>query len=235
MKHATRLAAAVCAVLLSAPFAVFAQEESESPISWEIGAVSDYVWRGVSQSDENPTGQVGITYTSPIGLYVGGWASGVDFGDGDPDFEVDYFVGYGWDVSDAVNLDFMLTRYTYPGASYSNYNEFTATATFAETYSVGVSYTNDVFNSGTDGWYYSLGGQWGLPNDFSISANVGRSVFDDNDAAASKDYTDWGVSVGKDVGIVNFSLGYYGTDGNGRDSNGEWADNRVVFAIKVAK
>ncbi len=232
MNHSKRLVASACVLLMSVPFAVCAQEETESPISWEVGAVSDYLFRGVSQTDENPTGQAGITWTSPVGVYVGGWASGVDFGDDSPDFEVDYFVGYSWDVNDSVNLDVLLNRYTYPGASELDYNELITTATFAETYKLSVGYSNDVWNTSTDGWYYALGGEWKLPNDFSIAANVGRSTFD---SAVAQDYTDWNVSVGKDLGIVNVSLGYFGTDGNGRTNFGELADNRVMLSLKIAQ
>lgn len=232
MNHSKRLVASACALLLSVPFAVCAQEETESPISWEVGAVSDYLFRGASQTDENPTGQAGITWTSPVGVYVGGWASGVDFGDDSPDFEVDYFVGYSWDVNDSINLDVLLNRYTYPGASELDYNELITTATYAETYKLSVGYSNDVWNTSTDGWYYALGGEWALPNDFSVAANVGRSTFD---SAVAEDYTDWNVSVGKDIGIVNVSLGYFGTDGNGRTNFGELADNRVVLSLKIAQ
>lgn len=232
MNHSKRLVASACALLLSVSFAVCAQEETESPISWEVGAVSDYLFRGASQTDENPTGQAGITWTSPVGVYVGGWASGVDFGDDSPDFEVDYFVGYSWDVNDNVNLDVLLNRYTYPGASELAYNELITTATYAETYKLSVGYSNDVWNTSTDGWYYALGGEWALPNDFSVAANVGRSTFD---SAVAEDYTDWNVNVGKDIGIVNVSLGYFGTDGNGRTNFGELADNRVVLSLKIAQ
>ncbi|WP_305805559.1 TorF family putative porin [Stenotrophomonas sp. YIM B06876] len=235
MNHRKPLIASACALLLSVPFAVCAQEETASPISWEIGAVSDYLFRGVSQTDEKPTAQAGITWTAPFGLYAGGWASGVDFGDGSPDVEVDYFVGYGFDLNGQVNLDVLLNRYSYPGASELAYNELITTATFADTWKVSVGYTNDVFHTATDGWYYSVGGEWTLPQDFSIAANVGRSTFSDRLAAEADDYTDWNVSVGKNIGIANVSLGYFGTDGSGRRSFGKLADNRVVLSLKIAQ
>jgi uncharacterized protein (TIGR02001 family) len=121
MNHATRCTAAavLCAALL-APFAASAQDEAASPFSWNVTAVSDYVFRGVSQTDEDPTSQAGFTYTSPVGLYAGVWGSGVDFGDGGPDAEVDYLIGYAFDVTDNVNLDLLLNRYTYPGSSGSS-------------------------------------------------------------------------------------------------------------------
>lgn len=221
------------ALLLSAPFAATAGDEQSSPVSWEVGAVSDYLFRGVSQTDEKATLQGTLTWTSASGLYVGSFASGVDFGEGSPDVEVDYFVGYGFDASDSVNLDVMLNRYTYPGASELAYNELITTATIAENWAVSVGYTNDVWGSGTDGWYYGLSHDWTLPRDVTLSANVGRSVFDD--ANVAEDYTDWGVAISRSFGPAAVSLGYYGTDGTARDSFGKVADNRLLLSVKFAR
>ncbi|HYQ24725.1 TorF family putative porin [Stenotrophomonas sp.] len=233
MNHATRCTAAavLCAALL-APFAASAQDEAASPFSWNITGVSDYMFRGVSQTDENPTGQAGLTYTSPVGVYAGVWGSGVDFGDGSPEFEVDYFVGYNVDFSENVNFDVMLNRYTYPGASELAYNELITKTSFAKNYNVTVAYTNDVWNSGTDGWYYAVGGEWPLPNDFSVTANVGRSTFEHG---LAKDYTDFNIGVSRAIGMATVGLGFYGTDGNGRDNSGKLADNRVVLTVSVGK
>ena len=232
MKHAKRFTAlaTVCAALIAAPLAASAQDGEASPFSWNVTAVSDYVFRGASQTDEDPTAQAGFTDTAPVGLYAGVWGSGVDFGEGDPDYEVDYFIGYNVDVSEQVNFDVMLNRYSYPGASDLNYNELITKTTFAETYSLTVAYTNDVWNSGSDGWYYAVGGEWGLPAEFSLAANVGRSTFDDG---VGVDYTDWNVGVSRPVGPVTLGLGYYGTDGKGKDNFGKLADSRVVFTISV--
>lgn len=231
MTPARRFLAA--ALLLSAPFAATAGDEPSSPVRWEVGAVSDYLFRGVSQTDEKATLQGTLTWTSASGLYVGSFASGVDFGEGSLDVEVDYFVGYGFDASDNVNLDVMLNRYTYPGASELAYNELITTATIAENWAVSVGYTNDVWGSGTDGWYYGLSHDWALPRDVTLSANVGRSVF--NDADVAEDYTDWGVALSRSFGPAAVSLGYYGTDGTARDSFGKVADNRLLLSVKFAR
>ena len=100
MKHARACLAIAAALSMAAPFTASAQED-ESPYSWNVTAVSDYLFRGVSQTDEKPTLQAGFTYTSPVGLYAGVWGSGVDFGPGDPSTEVDYQIGYGVDVTPA--------------------------------------------------------------------------------------------------------------------------------------
>lgn len=230
MKPACRALVAAAALSL-ASFAASAQD-AESPFSWNVTGVSDYVFRGVSQTDEDPTLQAGFTYTSPVGLYAGVWGSGVDFGPGDPSTEVDFLIGYGVDVTENVNFDVLLNRYTYPGASELNYNELITTTTFAEQYSLTVAYTNDVWNSSTDGWYFGVGGEWALPEEFTLSANVGRSTFEDGIA---KDYTDFNIGVSRQFGLFNLGLGYYGTDGNGRDNSGRLADNRVVFTVGVGQ
>lgn len=230
MKHAIR-PLATAAVLSLASFAASAQQ-ADSPYSWNVTAVSDYVFRGVSQTDEDPTLQAGFTYTSPVGLYAGVWGSGVDFGPGDPSTELDYLIGYGVDVTDSVNIDVLLNRYTYLGASELNYNELITTTTFADQYKLTVAYSNDVWNSGTDGWYYGVGGEWALPQEFTLAANVGRSTFEQGIA---KDYTDFNIGVSRQFGLFNLGLGYHGTDGNGRDNSGKLADNRVVFTVAIGQ
>lgn len=226
-----KLAASLAVVLSVLPFAAFAQDAEEaSPYSWSLTAVSDYAWRGVSQSDEDPTAQAGFTYTSPVGLYAGVWASGVDFGGSKPDFEVDGFIGYNVDFSDAVNFDVMLNRYTYPDAGELNFNELITKTTFADSYSLTVAYSDDFGGSDTDAWYVNGGASFALPKDFSLDVGVGRSMFDDG---YSEDYTDWSVGVSRSWGMVSASLAYVGTDGNGRDIYGDLADDRVVLSLSV--
>lgn len=226
------LSIALAALLAAAPLAAHAQE-SRSPLTWEITAVSDYVFHGVSQSDENPTAQAGLTYTAQNGLYAGAWASGVDFGSNKPDFQVDAFVGYKLDFSDAVGFDARLKRYHYPDAGARNFNELVTTTTFLKQYSLTVAYTNDGGGSDTDVWYYRGSASWPLSNDYSLNALVGRTDFRENAVIGSRDYTDWGVGVSKRWGMVKASLDFYGTDGNGRDNAGRLADNRLVLTVGV--
>ncbi|KAF1691421.1 hypothetical protein CSC62_16025 [Pseudoxanthomonas jiangsuensis] len=218
------------ALLSALPFAAFAQEEEASPLTWSVAGVSDYVWRGVSQTNEDPTLQAGLTYSHDSGFYVGTWGSGVDFGPGDPSVEIDYFVGYNFDFSESVNFDVMLNRYTYPGASGSNFNELITKTTFAEAYSLTVAYSNDFGGLDTDAWYVAGGASWGLPNDFSLDASVGRSLFEDD---YSDDYTDYSIGVSRSWGLFSAALAYVGTDGSGRDIFGDVADDRVVLTLSL--
>src|SRR5690606_897331 len=127
---------------------------------------------------------------------------------GSPHTEVDYYVGYGHALGKNVALDVSINRYSYPGASELDYNELIATATFADSYKVAMGYSNDAWNSGSAGWWYAVGGEWALPHDFSLSANVGRNLFADNAAVEAEDYIDWNVGVSKTLGIATVSLAY---------------------------
>ena len=224
MNH--RVAALACALLLSAPFAALAEEAS--PIAWEVTGVSDYVFRGASQTDEKPTVQADFNYTTSAGLYAGIWASGVDFGDSKPDFEFNPYIGWNTDVSDAVNFDAMLVRYVYPDAAANNYNELITTTTLAETYALTVAYSNNVWNTDTDGWYVAVGRECELPQEFTLAGNVGYSTFKDD---VAEDYADWSLGVSRAFGPATIGLTYHGTNSRGEYNFGETADDRVVLSV----
>ena len=236
-----KLSFAVALVLAAMPLVSFAQdavvveEAAESPFSWSVAATSDYVFRGVSQTDESPALQASFTYSAPMGFYVGAWAANVDFGDGGPDVELDTYIGYNTDLGDEfVNLDVSLLRYNYLGGNGSDlsYNELLTKVTFAEAISVTAGYTNDVFASGEDGWYFAVGGSLDLGNDYSLSASVAQNLFD---SSVARDYTDYGVSLGKSWGDFSASLGYVGTNRDGTANFGELADDRAVLTLTYAR
>ena len=212
-----------------------AAEEEESMFSWNAALTSDYVFRGVSQSDEEPALQLGADLAFDNGFYVGAWGSNVDFGEGSPDIELDTYIGWNTDLADTVNLDVMLTRYNYIGESDDfgdgDYNELIGTLTWNEMIAFTAAYTNDVYALEEDGFYYAVNGSWELGGGFGLDAGVGRSLFDE--ATEIEDYTDWSLSVNRDFGPVNIALGYYGTDSNGDWNFGETADDRVVRTFSI--
>ena len=220
---------ALAASLLLAVLPMTALADDESPFTWEVTGVSDYVFRGASQTDESPTAQAGLTWTHDSGFYVGTWASGVDFGGNKPDFEVDAFIGFNTDIALGVNLDIALNRYVYPGAGDLNYNELITTTTLNDTYAMTLAYTNDVWATDTDGWYMAIGRDFELPNDFTLSAAVGYSTFED--ATVAKSYVDWSLGVSRAVGPATVGLTYHGTNNNGEYNFGEAGDDRIVLSV----
>lgn len=121
-----QIACAALALLSSAP--AFAQEEPASPVtvSGSVGLVSDYRFRGVSQSDKAMAVQGGITATHESGAYVGTWASNLaGWGTfGGAGIELDLFAGYAIPLNETTTLDVGLTWYMYPsGADETDFAE----------------------------------------------------------------------------------------------------------------
>lgn len=100
----------------------FAEEAAPaSPLSFNVGVVTDYVFRGISQSQHKPALQAGIDYAHSSGLYVGAWGSTIKWVDRkdytfkkDNDLELDLYGGYKGAVGD-FTYDVGLIRYYYPG------------------------------------------------------------------------------------------------------------------------
>src|SRR5690606_5821342 len=108
-----------------------AQALTKPEVAFNVGVVSDYVFRGASQTDGGAALQGGVD-ADWGGLYLGSWASNVDFGD-DTDAEIDRYGGYRTEAAGYV-LDFGAGGYFYvnePGGSDYNYVEFKAVASRA--------------------------------------------------------------------------------------------------------
>lgn len=121
-----KFACAALALLSAAP--ALAQEEPTSPIkvTGSVGLVSDYRFRGVSQSDRAMAVQGGLTVTHESGLYIGTWGSNLSgWGTfGGANMELDLIAGYSMPLNEATTLDVGLTWYNYPsGADKTDFAE----------------------------------------------------------------------------------------------------------------
>lgn len=210
---------------------------SAGELSGDVGIVSDYVFRGVSQSDEDPAVQAGLSFTFDSGFYVGTWASQVDFGT-EADFEVDLFAGYGFTIGDSVEADVQVLRYVYPDDGKLNYYELIGSLTFDGLLTTTLAYSDDIYNAGVDGWYASLGYDFGLPNEFTLTPQIGYTRFDrgvffdeDGETSSSENYVDYSLTLARDFGQISTSLALIGTDSSGEQLFGELADDRVVLSV----
>lgn len=240
MKTPKLLPFALAAALIALPLTAVAQEEEEasdeaSILSWNAAIATDYMFRGVSQTDGEASLQLGADLGFENGIYVGLWSSNVDFGAGGPDIEIDTYIGWNVDLNERVNLDLMLNRYNYigeqDGYGDGDYNELIGTVALDETWSFTLGYTNDVYGLDDDGFYYALGGSFDLAYDWGLDITFGRSTYGSSTGIA--DYDDFSVSFNRDFGPVNAAIGYYGTDGAGDDNFGEPADNRFMLTLSI--
>lgn len=222
------LAAAAATVALSG--AAMAEEVT---LSYNLGVTSDYVFRGVSQTQEDPAIQGGVDLTSGI-VYAGVWASNVDFGADDPTAEIDGYVGIRPTVGD-TSFDFGVLYYGYvkdkgltPG-SYS-YTEFKAAASRAfgpATLGAAVYYSPEYPGKGGGATYFEVNGAVPVAEKLTLSGAVGRQTIKNYG-----DYNTWNVGVAYALtDKLSADLRYHDTD---EHNYGKIYDSRVVVSLKAA-
>ncbi len=173
-----------------------AEEKSDFSISANMTIASNYVWRGMTQSNDSPALQGGVDLEYK-GLYLGTWGSNVDFGDDDNSLEADFYAGYKGELA-GIGFDVGIIQYAYPGEA-DAYN-------FKEAY-FGVEKEFDKFSVSAK---YS----WGLddtPDDWEVGASVElpmeiglEGVYGDHDTVG----TYYAVALTRSFGKFDLSIGY---------------------------
>ncbi len=194
--------------------------------SANAGLFTDYTFRGISQTTEKPAIQGGIDYSldtgmSGVGLYLGTWASNVDFSDGNQaNIEIDWYGGFAKTIG-GVDVSAGFLFYTYPGAADSlNYDFLEGTLAlgygFNNNFSVGLGYNASGDNFGASGSAHYVNGsaEYSVPvkgMDLTLDASVGYQSIEDNAAFGTPDYWDW--RLGATLALTeNVSLGAFYTD-----------------------
>ncbi len=177
---------------------------TQAELSANIGAVSNYVWRGVTQTADGAAVQGGIDYSNESGFYVGTWASNVSGGE-----EWDIYAGFSGEVS-GFGYDVGVIDYMYPSAvPDADFVEIYGSVSFS-VLTAGINYTiasdtsdtlagNETFIKGDTYYYLSasvdLGDGWGL------GGTVGYYDFDDDGVGGiNTSYKHLQLDVTKSVG-----------------------------------
>ncbi|MGV7210950.1 TorF family putative porin [Oxalobacteraceae bacterium A2-2] len=118
---ATRIFLQVLALAAASGAALAADPAPDWTSSGNLSLVSDYLFRGVSQTQAKPTAQATLDFTHSSGWYVGLFGSGVSHAayNNGGGAEIDLYGGYRATLSDTSNLDAGLVTYWYPGAHYA--------------------------------------------------------------------------------------------------------------------
>lgn len=190
-----------------------------------VGFVSNYIFRGVSQTGGKPTLQGGFDYTPASGFYAGVWGSGISWiSDGgtatNAGTEIDTYFGFRNTFSTDFNYDVGFLRYNYPGTY--DYTKGFAAADTNEVYGligykwITVKYSYDLGD--TFGWidaagtnYIDVSGSYALGDSgYTLGAHYGKQSYKGSEAdfyknhpsgGVSQDpsYTDYKLSVTKDI------------------------------------
>ena len=220
-----------------------------SPHEWSasMAVLTEYQFRGITQSNEDPAIQVGIDYAHASGLYVGFWASSVEFNDGPnaTQLETNFYTGYGGSMG-KIDYDIGFLYYYYPeedadepGSGLGEQDLWEVYGSLGTTFDMayepsvtaGFAYSPDYYGSDGDSIY--VYGEFGLSlGGISPYATVGYLDVDgDKTTPAGYDYVYYTVGASYDIGQFTLDLHWFDAEeGNDAGGSGSGRDG-VVFGI----
>ena len=205
MKFACKaIAASVLAVATTGVMAAENTALSDAGFTFagNVALTTDYRYRGITQTFNDPALQGGFVLSHETGLYAGVWGSNVDFG-GTAHLELDPYIGYATELPFASKplLDLGLWYYGYPSESDLNWLELYAKLTFKDvlvkdaSLLTAVNYTNDFFGLDEDAWYLNATYSVPFAAGFGGVASVGYTKADEEYFNGEDNYFDWKAGV----------------------------------------
>ncbi|KKM80099.1 hypothetical protein LCGC14_1343300 [marine sediment metagenome] len=242
MKLRTISALTLAASTLFAASSAMAWESADGQhsTSASVGLFSDYIFRGISLTDEDPAIQGSFDYAHASGLYAGTWASNLSDST-DSNIEIDLYVGFANEFGDSgIGYDVTVLRYMYPGQNSSDeldYTEYLGSLSYSY-FTAMIGYTNEIIGADgkeSDELYYNLAFDYELPYGVGLNAAVGYTDSDrnDSDSSLSDSYMDYTIGLSKSLIGLDWSVAYVGTNSDGEDfelGNGT-SDDRFVVGV----
>jgi len=204
-------------------------EEAASPhaVTTNVGFFSNYVFRGMTYTQNRPALQGGFDYAHASGLYAGVWGTNVSSDAiNEASLEVDFYGGYATTMDD-WSFDLGLLQFYYPehpklAGTDESYNTLEAygavgwrwlTLKYSHTLTDFFGFNSDSMGGGGSSrgsGYLELNAKLPLAWETTLGLHVGRQRVRHY---SEFDYTDWRVSLGKTFGEGwTASLAYTGTD-----------------------
>jgi len=158
-----------------------------------IGATSNYIWRGVSQTGDGAAVSGGLDWSNDSGFYLGTWASNVTW-TATPGYELDLYGGFGGEIEGGFGYDIGVIAYLYPiGDGEDDFTEVYLNGSFGM-FNVGVAYEIDAEDGNDADLYASAGLDFDLGDGMGLGLTFGSYSFD---ADSSADYTHVNASISK--------------------------------------
>lgn len=196
---------------------------SELTLSGDVTFASDYAFRGISQTEEAPALQGGLSLSTASGFYASVWGSNVDFL-AEGTLELDVMLGWSGAINDDWSTDVGIMRYGYPNAEIdgSNFYELYGSLSYKDL-TFGLAYSDDYYANSGNFVYVYANYAYALSDNLSLDLHVGQNEYDDSSAS----YLDWSIGLSTEVLGAGLSLTYVDTDIDGS----YLADSRIIFAI----
>ncbi|NEX63847.1 TorF family putative porin [Noviherbaspirillum galbum] len=212
-------------ILASAVFAAFAgsmayaeEQKPEHEVSFNATLISDYRYRGISQTRLQPALQGGADYThNPSGFYLGTWLSTIKWtkdAGGGGDVEWDIYGGKRGEIVPGVSYDVGVLNYVYPSNGLNpsaNTSEIYGQVGYGPAY---IKYSHSLTNlfgfaDSKGSGYLDIGANVDVAEGLQLNLHAGHQRVKNNGAAS---YTDWKVGLTKDFGVVSGAIALVGTD-----------------------
>jgi uncharacterized protein (TIGR02001 family) len=208
MKAKILTLALVAAGALTAPVA--------AQIEGNVAITSNYVFRGVTQSDDGAAISGGFDFAAESGFYIGVWGSSVDFSD-DTTMEMDLYAGYAFEYA-GWGIDTGVIYYAYPdspdGQNFVEVYGGVSRSFGPIAWDASVAFSPEFYGEIGEGLYLSTGAAVEF-GPVTVDARVGDSSFSDLSGADYKDYQ-VGVS-GTILENIGWDLRYFKATNGGDD------------------
>jgi uncharacterized protein (TIGR02001 family) len=235
MKSLSIASVAVAAAALSAVAVPSIALAADSSLAFNAGVVTDYRYRGLSQSRLQPALQGGVDFTAGA-FYLGAWASTIKWikdSSGDANLEIDIYGGYKGEISKGVTYDIGALAYQYPSnklpTSANTFELYGAITTGPVTAKYSRSTTNlfGAPNSKGSG-YLDLSATIDVGG-FAVTPHIGRQIIKNGSS-----YTDYSLAVSKEVSGITWSLTLVDTNTEVPLGGKDTAKSGIVLGAKMA-
>jgi uncharacterized protein (TIGR02001 family) len=211
MEKTMNLKSKIVLALLATSSAAFAQTAPAAPeVTYNVGVVSQYRYRGIAQTKGDAALQGGVDYANANGFYLGAWGSTIKWikdagSDAKGPVELDLYGGYKFEAA-GIAYDVGYLRYEYvnntynkvPNAVNANTDEVYGAATYGVV-TAKYSYAfSDLFGTANSkgSAYWDLSANFDLGNGYTLTPHAGRQVIKNS----PNSYTDIALTLGKDLG-----------------------------------
>lgn len=231
--------------LSAAPAAAQEEEQSAFTVSGGATLVTDYRFRGISQTDKRPAVQGTFTVAHESGLYGTVWGSSIDdYVANGSDQEIDFIAGYRRTFG-ATTIDAGVLYYYYPNSGGVNSDFFEPFVSVAQAFgpvtakaSLAYAPKQSALSIGDgkeDNLYVAGDLSAAIPETpVSLTAHVGHS-FGPSYLTIGDEYTDWSLGASAAWKNLSFGLSYVDTDGAFITPSGRNASKAgVVASVGVA-
>lgn len=167
-------------------YILFFSSFAYSDVLGRLSASTNYLWRGVTQTDDNPAISAAVEYHAKQKSYLGVWSSNTEYG-GRKSLEANFYLGHSFELEQAI-IDVRLLHYYFPSGGKYNYDfrpekwDKKESSSFTELqtsitlsgWNIGFSYSNNYLDSGDFGHYIELNYTYEIMDKLSVKLHIGE-------------------------------------------------------------